>query len=146
MKKYLLIALVLIFGSCDKPEIEEAINNIPDTEAQIVYSAKMINPAGTASASDASVKLTFRNNEGYSQGGGTGPTGGTIPNNFTYAYPLKFELGKKKPASLQIESNLFAKGWTIEADITKVTNSGGTVSLKKQTLTANGEISVLSID
>ena len=139
-----MIALVLLFAGCDKEEVQDIIVNTPDTEAQIVYSAKMINPTGSSAGSDGTVKMTFRNNEGSLQGGGG--TGGTFPHNSIYAYPLKFDLGKKKQAYLKIESNLFAKGWTIEADITKITKSGGTVSLKKQTLTANGEITVTSID
>lgn len=144
MKKLLLIAFVLILAACDKPEIQEAITNLPDTEAQIVYSAKMINPTGSSAGTDGTVKMTFLNNEGSLQGGGG--TGGTFPHNSIYAYPLKFTLGAAKKASLQIKSNLFAKGWTIEAEITKATKAGGIVSLKKQTLTADGEIIVLSID
>lgn len=138
-----MIALVLLFAGCDKEEVQDIIVNTPDTEAQIVYSAKMINPAGTTSSSDGKVTMTFRNNAGGLQGGGAA---GTIQSGSISAFPLQFELGKKKQAYLKIESNLFAKGWTIEADITKITKSGGTVSLKKQTLTANGEITVTSID
>lgn len=141
MKKLLTIAaLIILFASCDKDEVKDAINNMPDTEAQIVYSAKMINPAGTASASDGKVVLSFRNNEGSNQGGSVGP--GTVGHNSILAYPLTFKLGQAKKAILKVESNLFAKGWTIEAEITMGTKLGGVVSLKKQTLTADGEITV----
>jgi|JI6StandDraft_1071083.scaffolds.fasta_scaffold351089_1 hypothetical protein len=133
-------ALILLFISCDKEEVQDAIDNMPDTEAQIVYSAKMINPAGTASASDGKVVVTYRNNEGSNQNGTVGP--GTVGHNSILAYPLTFKLGQAKKAILKVESNLFAKGWTIEAEITKGTKLGGIVSLKKQTLTADGEITV----
>jgi hypothetical protein len=140
MKKLILIALVAIFAACDKPEVQEIINNTPDTDAQIVYSAKMINPAGTQTVASDYLKLIYLANDGSNKTQNI--TGGIIPSGSSYAYNDQFKLGMAKKATLQIESNLFSKGWTIEAEITKATKIGGIVSLKKQTLTANGEISV----
>lgn len=137
MKKLILFALVILLASCDK-ESQDAIDNTPDTEAQVIYSVKFLNSTGASTVLSDNTKLVWKINSGGSKT--VNLTNSILSSGGAYSYPETFTLNAAKKTELIVESNLFVKGWSIEAEITRVTKAGMITSLKKQTLTANGTL------